>query len=319
MRWAFAGAVCFVVSVIGCSSDDSGGSTGSSGSGGTATGGSGGSSTGGSSTGGSSTGGSSTGGSSTGGSSTGGTGGSSSGGNAGASAGGTGGTSCAFSDDFEGATLDACWTTLNGTPSAPLIQIAQSGGALQLTANDGQNGVWYNGSTKSLVYKLVTGDFKVTTTARPRKRTNANQAPTLPLHVGGIMARSPSSSGGQTENYVFTMVGSNELAQPGVEIKSTTNGQSQWDEPVWSDPLAAELRLCRIGTSFYAYKRPASGGTWVLSDHDGQPAAISRPDLPPTLQVGLALNFSGPNNDLAVSFDAILLDVPASVGDCTSD
>jgi hypothetical protein len=310
MRWTFAGVVCFVVLSGGCSSEDSNGNGGSGASGGASTGGSGGSSTGGSS-------GATTGG--TGGTSTGGTGGTSAGGSAGTSTGGAGGTSCGFSDEFEAASLDPCWTTLNGTPSAPLIQIAATGGALHLQANDGQNGVWYAGSTKALVYKLVTGDFRVTTTAHPRKRTNVTEAPTIALHVGGIMARSPSSSGGQTENYVFTMVGSNEFAEPGVEIKSTTNGQSQWDEPEWSDPLVAELRLCRIGASFYAYKRAPGGGTWILSNHDGQAAAISRPDLPPTLQVGLALNFSGPNNDLDVSFDAITLDVPASVDDCTSD
>jgi hypothetical protein len=196
-----------------------------------------------------------------------------------------------------------------------------TGGALHLQAIQGQAGVWYQGSTKSLVYQLISGDFMVTTTARPRKRTDANQAPTNALHVGGLMVRSPSSSGGNTENYLFTMVGSNEFAQPGVEIKSTTNGVSQWSEPVWPEPLGAELRICRLGTSFYLYKRTIGGTTWILADHQGNAAAIDRPDLPSTVQVGMALNFSGPNNDLDVAFDEITLGSPppASVADCTSN
>jgi hypothetical protein len=302
--------VCFIVALAGCSSDDdaAGGSSGAGGSGSSTSGGTGGSTTGG--TGG--TGGTSTGGSTSGGS----------GGIAGGATGGTaGGTACAFSDDFEAAALDPCWSTLNGTPAAPLVEIEQTGGVLHLRAVSGQNGVWYQGATKSLVYKLVTGNFKITTTAHPRKRTNANEAPTLALHVGGLLARDPSSNGGNTENYVFTMVGSNEFAAPGVEIKSTTNGMSQWSEPEWPDPLAAELRVCRLGASFYLYKREPGDSTWILADHQGQAAAISRPDLPETLQVGLALNFSGPNNDLDVSFDAITLapTAPSVEADCTSD
>jgi hypothetical protein len=172
------------------------------------------------------------------------------------------------------------------------------------------------------VYKLLTGYyFKVTTTARPRKRTNANQAPTNALHVGGLMARDPASHGGNTENYLFIMVGSNEGAQPGVEIKSTLNGQSAWKEPAWSNPLAAELRICRIKADFYLYKRAPGASTWVLANQLDQMAPVNRPDLPETVQVGPVLNFSGPGNDLDVAFDDIVLAPvsPASVADCTRD
>jgi hypothetical protein len=232
-------------------------------------------------------------------------------------------TPCAtgFSDDFSAAPLNPCWMTLNGTAAMPLIDISIASGALHITARTGQDGVWFQGSTKSLVYKLLTGYyFKVTTTAHPRKRTDANVAPTNALHVGGIMARDPSSHGDNTENYLFTMVGSNESAQPGVEIKSTVNGQSVWQEPTWATPLAAELRMCRIKSDFYLYKRAPGAATWVLSNQMNQAAPVSRPDLPETLQVGLALNFRGPTNDLDVAFDDIVLGAsPASVDDCTRD
>jgi hypothetical protein len=62
------------------------------------------------------------------------------------------------------------------------------------------------------------------------------------------------------------------------------------------------------------------GGTWVLSNQMNQAAPVSRPDLPETLQVGLALNFRGPTNDLDVAFDDITLGAtPAAVDDCTRD
>jgi hypothetical protein len=230
----------------------------------------------------------------------------------------------AFSDDFAGTTLDPCWTTLNGTAAAPLIDVSVSGGALHLAARNNQNGVWYQGSTKSLVYRTVSATrFKVTTTAHPRKLSNPSVPPTIALHVGGVMVRSPASRGGNTENYLFVMVGSNEQARPGVEVKSTTNGMSQFDEPVWATPDVAELRICRLGVELYVYKR-APGGTWALADPFRRATAdvVARPDLPETLQVGLALNFSGPGADLTVAFDGItvtLLPATATVADCTSD
>jgi hypothetical protein len=249
---------------------------------------------------------------------------------AGAGGSGTGGaagatTNCAsgFSDDFSSSTLNSCWTILNGTnPTSPLITVSVTGGALHLQAINGQSGVWFQGGTQSLVYKLLTGrHFKVTTTAHPRKRTDLTMPPTIVLHVGGIMARNPSSNGGSSENYVFMMVGSNEGGSPGVEVKSTTNGASTWVEPVWSNPDAAQLRICRLDSDFYLYKRIPGTTDWTLENDANQAAPISRPDLPDTLQVGLALNFSGPNNDLDVAFDEIVLSpvAPASVTDCTSD
>jgi hypothetical protein len=227
-----------------------------------------------------------------------------------------------FSDDFSGTSLDPCWQTLNGTPTAPLLTIYETGGALHLQAIPNQDGVWFQGSTKSLVYKLLTGRFfKITTTAHPRKRTDLTAAPTQALHVGGLMVRDPTSQGGSTENYLFIMVGSNESAQPGVEIKSTTNGASAYAEPVWSTPLAADLRICRLDVNFYLYKRPPGTSTWILANEQDMQAPVSRPDLPATVQVGLALNFSGGSNDLDVAFDAITLApaAPASEADCTTD
>jgi hypothetical protein len=213
---------------------------------------------------------------------------------------------------------------LNGTASTPLITWAIASGALHLTAQPTPDGVWYQGATRSLVYKMVSARrFKVTTTVHPRKRTDLTAVPTHALHVGGLMARDPASHGDTTENYLFVMAGHPEgndgVVHMGTEVKSTINGVSTYNEPDLSGN-DADLRICRIDSAFYLYKRVAGTTSWVLSNQGGQAAAVSRPDLPDTLQVGMALNFSA-SSDLDVAFDQIVMapDAPATTDDCTRD
>jgi hypothetical protein len=211
-------------------------------------------------------------------------------------------------DEFAGTALDPSWSVLN----PQLLSISESGGQLHLQAVPGQDSVWLSASTKELVYKLVTAtNFKVTTTVFPRKRTDPTSAPTHALHVGGVMARNPDNSAG--ENYVFIMMGSNESAVPGVEVKSTTNSSTIFDEPAWPNPLAADLRICRVGSAFQLYKRVPGAASWTLA------TTYNRPDLPATLQVGPALNYRGTDNDLTVGFERITFEPVASAADCTTD
>lgn len=242
-----------------------------------------------------------------------------------------------FNDTFAGTSLDPCWSVLNGTPQAPLIGVSVSGGALHLVAQGNLNGVWYQGSTKSLVFKLVTESaFKVTTTVRPRKATNAASLPTKDLHVGGLMLRDPASQGGASERYLLFMAGHSEnnngVVHQGVEVKSTVNGCSNWNEPDWGASATeqdAELRVCRIGEAFRFYKRvpgangwtPATPPTPSCAGNVVQGDVLTRADLPGTLQVGVGLNFSNPS-DLDVAFDAVqLVALPANAtaADCISD
>ncbi|HVR03653.1 MAG TPA: hypothetical protein VMT47_16060 [Polyangia bacterium] len=248
-----------------------------------------------------------------------------------------GGCEAMLSDDFGAATLGPCWKILNGSPAMPLISVAPSNGALHLRANGNQNGVWYQTSTKALVYKEITAaNFKVTTTAHPRMATAPTMLPTKDLHVGGVMVRNPSSAGGTTENYLFLMVGHSEqnagTVHEGVEFKTTVNGCSDFNEPDWGASAAgpdAELRICRIGAAFRLYKRVPGDATWTLATPPAASCAgnvvagtvLTRADLPERLQVGLALNFSAPS-DLDVGFDQftfVPLGAGATAADCTSD
>lgn len=228
--------------------------------------------------------------------------------------------SCMVSDDFSGPQLGACWSIMNGGAD-PIIEISQTAGALHLQAISGADRRWYNGGTGSLVYQTIAAwNFKVTTTVHPRKRTDAGAAPTIHLHVGGLLVRDPASQGGGTENYVMLMAGADEAGNPTVEIKSTTDGQSVWAEPAWATPLVAELRMCRLHDDLYLYKR-APAGAWILANHVDQAAPVHRPDLPEALQIGMSLNFGGAPTDLDVAFDAIAMSPspPATVADCTTD
>jgi hypothetical protein len=247
------------------------------------------------------------------------------------------GPGCSLNDEFDGSALDACWQILNGNPSTPLIEIALESGALHLSAMGSQNGVWYQGATKSLVYQEVPANaFKVTTTAHSRKASDAEALPTKDLHVGGLMVRNPSSMGGTSENYVFLMLGHSEMnngvVHQGIEFKSTVNGCSDWLEPDFGDEHDgpdAELRICRLGAEFRHYQRVPGASSWTPAEPPSGTCSgnivsgntLTRSDMPETVQVGLALNFNAPS-DLDVAFDAIhfeLLPADATESDCTSD
>jgi hypothetical protein len=247
-----------------------------------------------------------------------------------------GGCGASLSDDFSGAQVNSCWMLLNGTAGNPLIVTSVAGGALHLRAMGNQNGVWFQGSTKSLMYKVITArNFKVTTTAHPRKATAATALPTKDLHVGGLMVRNPSSAGGATENYLFAMVGHSEnnngTVHQGIEFKSTVGGCSNWNEPDWgnqADAPDAQLRICRLGADFRVYNRVPGTAAWTpapppmgCAGNMVQTGVLTRNDLPDTLQIGLGLNFSSPS-DLDVAFDSFdFVALPAGAGppDCTTD
>src|SRR5262249_6702032 len=150
------------------------------------------------------------------------------------------------SDDFGGTSLDPSWTVLH----ANLVDITVGGGALGLSPHP--NALWYNAGEGPLVYKLVTGDFKATTVAHARKKSNPSLPPDLPIEVGGVRARAPADP---PANYVFLDVGYAEMNQLAVEHKSTTSSSSVFGET--ASPPDLELRLCRTGATFTALRRDA--------------------------------------------------------------
>jgi hypothetical protein len=207
----------------------------------------------------------------------------------------------ALSDTFDGATLDPAWTVFNDAALDATVE----GGSLHLELTAAA--LWFQASQGTLVHKSVTGDFRVTATVHARKTSAPAEPPDATIHLGGLMARDPASESGM-ENYVFIVVGFDEN-DVSVETKSTTNDVSDYVGPTWPQ-TEAELRLCRVGSSFRLYKRPVGGTTWE------EAMVYDRPDMPATLQVGPnAYSLTMP--DLTVDVDEVTFARVSTVADCT--
>jgi hypothetical protein len=186
------------------------------------------------------------------------------------------------------------------------VDVVVKGGALHLVPHVYE--LWYNGIVGPLLYKTVQGDFKVTSTVHPRKRTNPSQPVSAKIHLGGLMARSPASG---SENYLFIAVGV-DTNDRSVETKSTIDGASRYAGPSWSS-ADAELRLCRYMTKFQLLKRAPGASSWTLAD------TFDRSDLPPAVEVGPMVYAASSTPDIDVAFDEVHFAPVSSLGDCARD
>lgn len=193
------------------------------------------------------------------------------------------------------------WSVVN--PNA--VEIKAENGSLFLTLKF--RALWFMSQRGVLVYKPVSGNFKVTADVHTAKRSDPSQPPggDGTVQLGGLMAR--NGEGGK-ENYVFIVLGDdgNGLS---IETKNTTASVSEYHGPSW-DSAEAELRLCRAGQTFYLYKRHVgSSEAWQLAE------TIERPDLPDTLQVGANI-YSDSTPDLRVQFDHLRIETVSDQTDC---
>lgn len=206
------------------------------------------------------------------------------------------------SDEFEGAQLRPGWSVLR--PEA--VDVAVSGGSLVLTLN--RSVLWFNAERAVLVSQPIRGNFVATTVAHVRKRTDPAAPPDATIHLGGIMARDPSSA---AENYVFIVVGRDEN-DISVESKTTKASVSTYDGPPW--PSAdAELRLCRVGSTFTMLKRRVGDPSWTVARTE------VRADLPATLDVGVnayAFLMAGGTPDFRASFERVVFAEATTGADC---
>ena len=199
-----------------------------------------------------------------------------------------------FSDDFEGTGLDASWSILH----PEMATVSVNGGRLLLQVD--VTGNWYQTQESVLVHKLITGDFDVRSTVRVARTSNPAQPPAAEYRLGGILARDPASTPGNS-NFVHVAVGAGSFAVPmAAEWKSTDDSSSAYD----FTPLAqteAELRLTRTGNVFAMYYRVIGAMTWELLHSQ------MRSDLPATMQVGLMAYDPNGVVNITASFDEITL------------
>jgi len=206
------------------------------------------------------------------------------------------------SDEFDGDLSD--WSKLN--ESAASFQVAA--GRLEIVPND--NSTWFQADSGVLIYKLITGNFRVTTSASARSITSPALAPPM-INLGGLNARDPASVVGVTENYVHLAIG--RLGAPVIaEYKTTENSVSTFGGvPLINQVTAdADLRIRRIGSNFRLYSSEGGGGAWVLVNQ------FDRPDLPTTLQVGV-MGYANTVADMNISFDFVRFEQVTALSDCT--
>jgi len=191
-------------------------------------------------------------------------------------------------DTFDGVSLDGSWAVHN----LERVDIHVAGGQLRLAPHPNQ--VWLNNKEGALVYKLVGGDFKVTTTVHARLTADLTKPLDHGFQGGGLLARNQNFP---PANLVFINAGVGAEDQLAILHESTKNSSSQSDESPWG--ADAELRLCRTGSTFTLYKRNPGASTWTEDFH------VTRPDLPPILQVGPDVSSGVAEVNATFLFDAV--------------
>jgi hypothetical protein len=208
-------------------------------------------------------------------------------------------------DEFAAESLSESWKVHDGDHFEREVK----GGALVITPT--ANVVWYKADSGPMLYKLVEGNFRVTTAVRAR----SSKTPERPVGNGyqfaGLIARSPASDSTGEEDYVFNVVGYRKdyLA---VETKTTDDDRSDVLGPEWPSG-DAELRICRHNGTFLVLKRPIGGSKWELG------TTYQRNDLPKKLQVGPIAYTYTDGWDLRARFDYLRYAGVASQEDCYQD
>ena len=196
------------------------------------------------------------------------------------------------------------WSVFN--PSA--VSISTENDSLILALRSRR--LWFMNERGVLVYKPISGNFKITAEVHAMKNSDPSQPPggDGTVQLGGLMARNGT---GGAENYIFIVLGDdgNGLS---IETKNTVDSFSKYDGPSW-DSNEAELRLCRFGSTYNLYKRHiGTNEAWMLAD------SFDRPDLPESLQVGANI-YTDSVPDLRLRFDHLRIESITSESDCEQD
>jgi hypothetical protein len=208
-------------------------------------------------------------------------------------------------DPFNGATLQD-WTLLNTSMFSYEVATGQLRVSVASSCASYPFCAWFENTQGPAVVREVTGDFTATTLVRPRAATALDDPPSGGYQLAGLLARDPSAS---SENYVLTVAGYRETALS-QETKSTVDSSSTMTGPPLGDQSTAdlELRLCRVGQVFHAFRRDVGALAWTHAhtyDRASAPMAA-------TLQVGLAAYTYSTPSDLRAGFDY----VSVSAGGC---
>ena len=194
----------------------------------------------------------------------------------------------------------ADWQLIN--PQA--VRVSEDGGALVMNLIGSV--IWFNADKGVLFYRDVTGDFRATATVRTSKASDPSQPPGQDgsVQLAGLMARTEVPA----ENYVFIASGSIG-SSTGLETKTTESSHSIYIQRGLPTGGDAELRLCRIGSTFLLWWRHVdSNEGWTHM------STLDRKDIPETVQVGANIYTDGVP-DIVARFESLKIEpIPGGAG-----
>ena len=193
------------------------------------------------------------------------------------------------------------WQLIN--PQA--VQVSVEDGALVMDLL--RSALWYNDRKGVLFYRDVSGDFRASATVRTAKASDPSAPPGQDgtVQLAGLMARTADPA----ENYVFIVSGSIGTST-GLETKTTESSQSIYIQRGLPTGGDAELRLCRIGSTFYLWWRHVdTNEDWTHM------STLDRKDMPPTLEVGANIYTDG-KPDIVARFEHLTIERIAAGAAC---
>jgi hypothetical protein len=203
-------------------------------------------------------------------------------------------------------------------------------------------GGWYSDHVAPLLYVSVTGDFVAETDLIVGRRTDVSMPPVGDYNQAGFVVRDPATTSPGGARWIMYNMGfqQNSLAREAKTTRSS-GGMSLSTLYLTNTPAGAhagKLRVCRLGSVVRMFHRHPGEGAFVEEAYDGTTNVLGngsgdatpgvvvggairfdRPDLGPTLQVGLMVGNWGPPFDVSASFDYLRVEPAASVADCTKD
>jgi hypothetical protein len=190
------------------------------------------------------------------------------------------------------------WSVIN--PGAVEITVDGPSLVLHLTGQ----ALWFRDSQGVLFWTTTDGSFRMTAIVHTTRFSDPSKAPGQDgsVQLAGIMARIDT----EMENYVFIVVGS-DADGLSVETKSTKDSVSEYAGPAWASG-DAELKLCRIGSTFTLAKRAvATAGAAGSSRPWTVAATLERTDLVGEIEVGPNIYTNG-IPDLVARFDGLTIE-----------
>ena len=187
----------------------------------------------------------------------------------------------------------ADWQLIN--PQA--VRVSVDGGALVMDLVGSV--IWFNADKGVLFYRDVTGDFRATATVRTARASDPSKPPGKDgsVQLAGLMARTEVPA----ENSVFIVSGSIG-SSTGLETKTTESSRSVYIQRGLPTDGDAELRLCRIGSTFLLWWRHVdSTEEWTHM------STFDRKDMPETIQVGANIYTDGVP-DIVARFEGLTID-----------